>query len=202
MSNENYNPETPQQAQPAPAYSTGPNYQAAPEPRQGRRPDLPYKVPFVAGLLSGILPGAGQIYVGYYQQGVILAVIFAAIIATLASGNIDGAEPFLGIMLGFGWLYGIIDAARRAQAINRALDGYGSEPVPKDMKLPGSGGSMAGGAVLLIFGAFMLSHTVLGFDLEWLEDWWPLGLMGFGAWLIFKSRQEKAARSKDTSSTI
>jgi len=161
-------------------------------PAQDRR-DLPYKLPWLAGFLSGLFPGIGQVYVGYYKIGITFAVVFVTLITILSNGGADGLEPFFGLSMGFTWLYGIIDAARRAQAVNRALDGYGSGEVPEDMPLPGSQGSYPGGMILIVVGAFLLIHLQFDFDMEWLEDWWPLGLIGLGGWLVWKSRQEKAS---------
>ena len=47
--------------------------------------------------------------------------------------------------------------------------------------------------ILIVVGAFLLIHLQFDFDMEWLEDWWPLGLIGLGGWLVWKSRQEKAS---------
>jgi len=163
-----------------------------PEPR---RRDLPYKIPFLAGFLSGIFPGVGQLYVGYYRHALTLALIFAGIITVLAGGEVKGLEPLFGLGIGFVWIYGIIDGVRRAQAVNRALDGYGSDALPETVDLPSSGGSLAGGLLLVVLGLVLVAHTRFDFDLEWLEEWWPLGLVGCGIWLIWKARQEKAARA-------
>jgi TM2 domain-containing membrane protein YozV len=174
--------------QPEAAPRTPPNEPLA------RRRDLPYKVPFLAGFLSGFFPGVGQLYVGYYRQGITLAILFAGIITILASNGLTGLEPFLGITLGFCWLYGIIDATRRAQAVNRALDGFGQEPLPEDFALPG-GGSVFGGSVLVILGVVLLLHTRFGMSLDWVADWWPLFLVAVGAWLIRQARREKVEKT-------
>jgi len=130
--------------------------------------------------------------VGYYKVGIIFALVFVGFITMVSGSGADGAEPFFGLSIGFTWLYGIIDAARRAQAVNRALDGYGSGAVPDDMPLPGSEGSLPGGMILIVAGAFLLLHLQFDLSMEWLEDWWPVGLIGLGGWLVWKSRQEKA----------
>lgn len=163
-----------------------------PQPVRDNR-SLPYKLPWLAGFLSGIFPGIGQIYVGYYKIGVVFGVVFVGLITILSSGGADGVEPFFGLSMGFTWLYGIIDAARRAQGVNRALDGYGKGAVPEDLPLPGSEGSLPGGVILMIGGGFLLLHTLFDFDMEWLGDWWPAILIALGGWLVWKSRQEKQA---------
>jgi hypothetical protein len=168
-------------------------YSSSPPPIMQDRRNLPYKLPWLAGFLSGIFPGIGQIYVGYYRHGITFGLVFAGIITALSSGDSSGLEPLFGLSLGFIWLYGIIDAARRAQAVNRALDGYGNQPVPDDLPLPGSGGSFTGGVVLIVLGLLLLGDLKFGLSLEWLADWWPLGLVGLGGWLVWKARTEKAA---------
>ncbi len=191
MQNDTNIPQTPP---PAP-HQDAPRYQAPPEPR---RRDLPYKQPWLAGLLSGLFPGLGQVYSGYVIHGITTAIIFVVIITTLASSNMHGLEPLLGMSIGFVYLYGIIDAARRSQAINRALDGYGSGDVPDDLKLPGQNGSMVGGALLVVLGVILVAHTRFDVNLDWLEDWWPVLLIALGGWLIYKARSEKAARDEGT----
>ena len=53
-------------------------------------------------------------------------------------------------------------------------------------------GSVPGGGVALIaLGVVLLSNTLLGFSLDWLASWWPLGLVALGAWLVVKARQER-----------
>ena len=186
MQNDTNIPQTP----PPPPYQEAPRYQAPPEPR---RRDLPYKQPWLAGVLSGLFPGLGQVYAGYMIHGITIAVIFVVIITSLAGGDMNGLEPLLGMSIGFVYLYGIIDAARRAQAINRALDGYGSAEVPDNIKLPGHNGSMLGGTLLVVLGFILVLHNTFDFDLSWLRDWWPVILIALGGWLIYKARAEKAA---------
>ena len=171
-----------------------------PRPSAGARDrrDMPYKLPWLAGFLSGIFPGIGQVYVGYYRQGIVLGLIFITIITVLASGDIAGLEPLFGMSLGFLWIYNIIDAARRAQVVNRMLDGYGPDALPEEMPLPGTGGSRVGGWILIGLGALIFTNLNFGLSLEWLENVWPLGLIALGGWLVWKAREEKEAK-KDAS---
>lgn len=181
----------PEQVPGAPTRESAATSAAAPTPgAQPRRRDLPYKVPFLAGFLSGFFPGIGQLYVGFYHHGIFLGMLFAGIITLLAAGDVRPLEPFLGISLGFIWLYGIIDAVRRAQAVNRHLDGYGEEPLPAVIGGLGNG-SVFGGAVLVLLGLVILLHTRFGLDMLWLADWWPLLLIGAGGWLIWQARRDR-----------
>ncbi len=177
-------------------YQAPPPPAAYPQPQPApvlNRRDLPFKLPWLAGFLSGLFPGIGQVYVGYYRQGITFAIVFIGLITVLAQGDMNGLEPLFGLSMGFVWLYGIIDAARRAQAVNRALEGYGPEGVPEDMPLPGSGGSFGGGVALIVVGLLLLMNLKFDMDMAWLAEWWPLGLIGFGGWLVWKARTEKAS---------
>jgi hypothetical protein len=151
-----------------------------------RRRGFPYKSPVLATFLS-FFPGLGQVYIGYYQRGFTHAVIVAATITALA-GGLGELTPLFGFLLAFFWIYNIIDAGRRALLYNQAVDGGSSIEMPRDMKL-GRGGSMVGGVLLVVIGVILLMYT--RFDvyipLRWLEDWWPLGAVGLGAYLIYKS---------------
>ena len=168
--------------QPAPALSPAYN-----DPRRKR--------PFLASLLS-VVPGLGQVYVGYYKQGFVNAITVALLISFLTLG-IGPLMPLAGIFLGFFWLYNLVDAGRRAALYNQALAGGGEIPLPDNFELPSLGGSLAGGAALIVIGLVLLSNTLFGASLAWIEDWWPLVLVGFGGWLVYKAMQERASRDQE-----
>jgi len=180
----------------------GPPPQAAPQapgaaPPQGawsvaspRVSDPRRKNAILACVLS-LMPGLGQVYIGYYKLGFIHMAIFASTIAALNLWLPGFLYPLLGIFLAFFLLYNIIDAGRRAAYYNQALDGVAGVEMPTDMSLPTPGGSVAGGVVLIIAGAIVLSHTALGFSLWWLEQWWPAAPILFGAYLVYRGVQER-----------
>lgn len=146
------------------------------------------KSPALATVLS-LMPGLGQIYVGYYQQGFICLMTAATVIAILASGGGGrGGEPFFGMFLAFFWIFNMIDANRRAQHYNLALMGLSDQELPEDFQGPGAKGSVAGGLLLVVVGTLLFLDVKFGVSLEWLEDWWPVALIGFGIWLILKTR--------------
>ncbi len=157
--------------------------------------DVNLKSPVLAGFLSGAFPGLGQIYVGYYQRGATFTLTEAAIITTLASGLMHGLEPLLGIAIGFTWFLGIIDANRLANLYNQALQGRSGLDLPEGFRLPRERGSYTGGVVLVVLGLLLFLNRNFDFSLEWLEDWWPLGVMGLGIWLIVKARQGRSPRA-------
>ena len=151
------------------------------------------KSPMLALVLSA-MPGLGQIYVGYYQQGFTNAVIVAGLIGLLNSGAANGgAEGLFGLFLAFFWLYNVVDAWRRAVFYNNALAGIGPADLPEEFPRATGRGSLAGGIALMVVGVVLLMNTLFSVSLEWLEDWWPLAFILVGAWLVYPSL---AARRK------
>jgi hypothetical protein len=175
---------------------------AAPAPKAyGYLEDPRRKSPLLALILSG-MPGLGQVYVGYYNQAFVNMIVCGGTIFLLnLTGRHyvpygDGAhalQPFLGFFLAFYWLYNMVDAYRRAAFYNQALAGLGPVAFPEDMKLPKGGGSMAGGIALILIGLLLFANTALGMSLDWLEQWWPMGLVLLGAWLVYRNMSEKRA---------
>jgi len=143
------------------------------------------KSPILAMVLS-LMPGLGQIYVGFYQQGFINIIVIASIISVLTSYVPPYMEPLLGLFLAFYWLYNIVDAGRRAAFYNQALAGMTDTPVPAEFKSLTEKGSMVGGAALVLLGIFFLAHTRFGMPLEWLEQWWPMALVIAGLFLLYQ----------------
>lgn len=181
-----------------PGPGSGPGAPPPPPPAwtaQSRPADVNLKAPVLAGFLSAIFPGLGQIYVGYYQRGATFTLTMAAIITTLASNLMHGLEPLLGIAIGFTWFLGIIDANRLANLYNQAIQGRTGVDLPDGLQLPRERGSYAGGVVLVVLGLLLFLNRNFDISLEWLEDWWPLGVMGLGVWLIVKARQGRSQRA-------
>ncbi len=180
------------------SYETSPSPQqpepaARPPVNTNRRDffDDPRRKSPVLALVLSLMPGVGQIYVGYYQQGFTNAIVVASIIALLSANMVDGAEPLFGLFLAFFWFYNVVDAWRRATFYNNALAGVGPATLPEEFAVTSGRGTLAGGIALVIVGAIALSHTLFGLPLEWVEKWWPLALIGAGAWLAYPSLTRK-----------
>ena len=177
-------PPTPPPAAP-PATATPQAYHA--------RTDSRTKSPFLATLLS-LMPGLGQVYVGYYQQGFINILVVGSLIVLL-SLDVDDLAPLVGLFLAFFWLYNMVDASRRAGFYNHALAGLTETGLPDEMQMPDGHGSLVTGIFLLLFGLFSFAHTHFGVSLDWLADAWPVVLILMGLYLIYRSwavRQEEA----------
>jgi len=168
-----------------------PNPQPPPVvPAPVRMRDTRSKSPALAAILS-MMPGLGQVYVGYYQRGFVHAAVVATLITILASGTFDRLSPLFGLFMAFFWLYNIIDAARRASLYNDALAGNPSIDLPQDFKTPGIRGSIIGGATLIAVGFILLLNTRFGISLDWVEQWWPVAPMIFGIYLLVRALQER-----------
>ena len=141
------------------------------------------------------MPGLGQIYVGFYQQGFLNVIVVASIIAILNFNVPEYMEALLGFFLAFYWLYNIVDAGRRAALYNQALTGMTDTPIPAEFKPLTEKGSMVGGAALVLLGLFFLAHTRFGMPLEWLEQWWPGALVLAGLFLIYQNYSNGKAKN-------
>lgn len=150
-----------------------------------RNPNLPYKSPALATWLS-LFPGLGQAYVGYYQLGFTYVMIMALTILTLSHNVL---APFFGPLLAFFWIFNLIDANRRANNFNRALEGMEASDNPPDFDMPSMKGNLPVGIILVIAGILILLDLNFDVSLDWIENWWPVGLIGLGGWLVFKGRQ-------------
>jgi len=157
-----------------------------------RMRDSRSKSPALAALLS-MMPGLGQVYVGYYQRGFVHALVIASLISILSSGAVEGLNPLFSLFMAFFWLYNVIDAARRASLYNDAIAGNPTIELPQDFKTPGFRGSIFGGSALIAGGFILLLHTRFGISLDWVEQWWPVAPMIFGAYLLVRAIQERRA---------
>lgn len=165
-------------------------------PRQYSAADSRYKSPALATVMS-LMPGLGQIYVGYYRQGFINIIVVAGIIALLDSlGHHHELEPFFGFFLAFFWMFNIVDAYRKATFYNQSLAGLGQFELPEDEKLLGTRGSVLGGAILIIVGVIALSYTRFGISLDWIGVWWPLAPILMGAYFLYQPVMDRIKKQK------
>jgi hypothetical protein len=162
-----------------------PKLRPYPDTRDRYVDDPRRKRPALAGLLA-LMPGLGHVYVGYYKQAFqnVLVVCFAILL--LSSGAFHGVEPPIALFLAFFWLYNIVDAMRRASLYNQALVGLRAMDLPDDVASPISMkvGSLGGGIALVVVGGVLFTNTMFDWSLRWVADWWPLGLVAVGVWLI------------------
>jgi len=171
------------------------------EPSQKQAFDPRRKSPFLAAVLS-IIPGIGQVYIGYYVRGFLTAAIFLIIVMTSAEMGGD-LGPVLAMAAFFIWVFNLIDAGRMAALYNHAAAGSDTIEMPSDLKLPRLGGSIMGGLILLIFGAIALSNTAFGYPLDWLERWWPVFPAALGLYLLARGVMDAmAARETESRDSV
>lgn len=165
-------------------------------PPAGARPDYyrdpRSKSPVLATVLS-LMPGLGQVYLGYTQLGFIHAAIWAAMIALMTSNQLAGLEPFVGVSMAFFYLYNLVDAHRRAMLLNERLAQLESPELPDGFGTVSMGGRLALGVGLILVGLLALLNLRFGFSLAWLERWWPAGLMALGIYLVARALKDRAS---------
>jgi len=147
------------------------------------------KNPAAAGFLS-VIPGLGHVYLGLYQRAVIFFAVWVVVISVVRH-----AGGPAGLMIPFWWFFVLIDAVRQAKAIN-ATGVPESNLLPNEKPLNFSG-SLTFGIFLVLVGLFFFLDRWFRIDLSFLFDFWPVLLIGFGAWQIFsywKSKQPAAPK--------
>jgi Domain of unknown function (DUF5668) len=191
MNDTSTNPQSPTPPSLAPA-PPPPPIAYAPAPAAWTPLPAGAKNPGAAGAL-GIIPGMGHLYLGLYQRAAILFGVWVLFISLAEHSH----GPFPGIAIPFWMVFSIIDAVRQAKAINATgrpeANVLGSdEPVRVS-------GSLTAGLLLILIGGFLLLDRFVTIDLSFLNDWWPLLLVAFGAWQVFRHYQSRQAAAKNAS---
>ena len=181
----------------APSFAEGQRPRVHVEPRERYVDDPRRKRALYAGVLA-LMPGLGHVYVGYYRQGFQNVAVVCLAILMLSSGAFNDVEAPIGLFLGFYWLYNIVDAVRRASLYNQALAGLSNMELPDDVPspMPLRFGSLGGGIFFIVVGLILFSRTMFNWSLEWVGDWWPMGLVALGVWLVYEDLMAKSRRAQ------
>ena len=176
--------------QPAPARDVPPAPPPPPAPAQGG-----LTARHVVSVILALFPGLGHIYNGLYQRGIVLFL--------LAVGSIYLAteEGVMGMVVAFVWLFNIIDAYRQATLIEL---GHGTDLGLQDAPKPPANGQLGllAGAGLFVIGFLALLDHTFGYDIDRMWEFWPLGLLAAGAWLMIGAyRQWRRNQAEAESST-
>ena len=142
-----------------------------------------------------IVPGLGQVYVGYYRVGFTHIITILSLIALAATEAVEEISPAFVFFALFFWLHGIIDAGRRAAHYNHALRGGAGIDLPSGLP-SGEAPSIGSGMALIVIGVVLLSHTAFDQPLEWLRDWWPLGPIGVGVYFVMRGVIDRAVKQR------
>lgn len=129
-------------------------------------------------LVLSFFPGLGHIYLGMYQRGITVFLVF--FLAVFLSNHSSG----LGMVIPFIWFFALIDAYRQAQIINT-----GEVELPKPRKV--GRGSLGFGVFLAVVGVVLLINNFYPIDLSWLANWWPAILIIVGIYLVIAAYNER-----------
>jgi len=160
------------------------------------------KSPGLAGVLSGLFPGLGHLYLGLYQRAFKIAGAFVLCIWLISVGFMGGhLAPLFGLGIAFIWFFGIIDAVRQAKAINSGYIETGGLAASERAALKKAPESMAGltwGVILVGIGALWLLDRYVDLDAFWaaVEDWLaPVAFIVLGIVLITTYIAKKRRRN-------
>lgn len=180
---------------PKPYSETQAEPHAAPMPfAPGYYRDPRLKSPIVAGLLS-LMPGLGQAYLGFTRLAFIHATSAAFLMMLMASNRLGGAEPFFGTLLFFLWLFGLVDAHRRALLVNEAVLKMETPRLPDGLGQLSFGARLGFGLLFLAVGTLSLLSLRFGVSFAWLLDWWPVAFLAMGLWLIVKALRDRTSQA-------
>ena len=134
--------------------------------------------PFVALLLSFVVPGLGAAYNGQTSKAIVHFTIFASFfqMATVT----DGTAFFVLGVIGT-WLFAAVDAARTAQLIRSGLaPDAESDAIARRLY----GNPLAWAVTMVTLGVVFLLHTIFGVRLP-VEKSLPVLLVLLGAYMLF-----------------
>jgi hypothetical protein len=162
------------------------------------------KSPGLAGILSAIFPGLGQLYLGLYQRAFKIAAAFAGCIwLVTATDRFHGnVAPLFGLGIAFTWFFGIIDAVRQAKAINAGYVDVGGLAASERMvrvKRESTAG-LTWGVILVGIGTLWLIDRYVDLDWFWaaVEDWLaPVSFILLGLVLIITYVIKKRRRNEN-----
>ena len=167
---------SPEMTPPAEVPTLPPLPAAAPRPA----PVVPIvKSPWVALILSLLMPGLGQVYNGQFAKALAFFMAFAGSIYLVAEGN---PLPFA-VFLPFIIFSNMIDAYRGAALVNQR----GLSPVPEEDEAE----SPAWGISIAVMGVLLLLNNLGWLRLSALVPYWPLLLIAAGLLLLRRSIERK-----------
>jgi TM2 domain-containing membrane protein YozV len=146
----------------------------------------PPKSPVAAGILSGFFPGAGTLYNGQIEKAILYIVIFAGLVTFQTRAF--SPQPFSALILGFFYIFQIVDAVNGAKDINRRalVENGGDKPLPAKPLPAGAvpSGSVFWGAVLVGLGVIFLLANFDLIDFDRIFDFWPVVVIVIGLKMV------------------
>lgn len=185
-----FDPSTEPTSKPAP-------YLLPPAARPDFYRDPRYKSPVMATVLS-LMPGLGQVFLGYTKLGFIHAGIIAILVGFMSSNRLGVLEPVVGLFMAFFWLYNLVDAYRRALLLNEAISRLETPELPSGFGTVSFGARLALGIGLIFVGMLTLLNLRFNISLAWLDQWWPAGLVLLGLYLVVRAVKDRTSQPEST----
>ena len=131
----------------------------------------------------GFIPGVGAIYNGQYAKGLVHAVIFGVIISILSADAGVGVTVVFAFVL-IAWIFYMAFEAyhtARKRRLGEPVDEYSGLLSLEATRR----GAPALGAILVLLGVVLLLQTLHLFNFAYLARYWPVLLIGAGAYLLY-----------------
>jgi len=161
---------------------------SAPIPSQEVSPGLAF--------VLGLIPGVGAIYNGQYAKGLTHVVIFGLFISILDSGASRGLTPLLALLFAGFCCYMPFEAYHTALRRQR---GQITDEFSSLFPVHGSSRFPVAPVILIALGVIFLLNNLELLDLERVLRYWPVLLIGLGAYLLVArtSNQARGPREGD-----
>ncbi|HYE13492.1 MAG TPA: hypothetical protein VD968_03510 [Pyrinomonadaceae bacterium] len=143
--------------------------------------------PFVALLLSFLVPGMGAAYNGQTSKAIVHFTIFASF---FQMATVTGGMPFFLLGIAATYIYAAVDAVRTAQLIRAGLaPDAESDAIARRLY----GNPLAWACTMITLGTIFLLHTLFGVRLP-VRELLPVLLVLLGAYMLFDYLRSRARR--------
>ena len=130
----------------------------------------------------GIIPGLGAVYNGDYWKALIHVLVFACIIALIPH------QPVVFPLVLAAWVFYMpIEAYQTAKA-RAAAGAQGQSDAAAQHR------EMLGPILLIAVGSLALMDKLNIIDIDRILDFWPLGVIALGVWMLVKRQEENRQR--------
>lgn len=135
-------------------------------------------------LAFSVIPGMGQVYLGYPRRGFLQLLAVGSLVSLLSSNILGHIEPVFDLLLIWLLVHNCIDAYRRAIQLSESLEGFEALPPRGDWEVLSRRARIAAGLVLMTAGFLVLLHVRFGVSFGWVRTWWPAGIVILGLGLL------------------
>lgn len=131
--------------------------------------------------ILGWIPGVGAIYNGQYAKGLVHALFFGMLV-TMAAHDSGEFEPIIGIGILVFFFYMAFEAYHTAK---RRMLGIHVDEFSSLIRFDSNSGRVPiAPVILIVLGMFFLMANFGLIHVRQILQFWPLGLIGFGVYLL------------------